>query len=170
MAEIYCRDYFIYKGVKYGEGTKVRMSDVFNAKWKFMPREKEKYESEWSYQDHIDRQKNKREAIYVFKSGFRHGLDVEYDFFGNKANYPVTNPDEEIAEIIEPVEYNEISWQRQAAADMVSGRVYADVSGGVFLYIVIMVIGAIFKDRWILWIVGTIIFIGWLLKQYRTKE
>ena len=46
-------------------------------------------------------------------------------------------------------------------------NVCADVFVGVLIYIVIMCIGAIFKDRWMIWIVATAIFGFWLLNQYR---
>lgn len=38
------------------------------------------------------------------------------------------------------------------------------------LYIIAMVVGAIFVDRWLIWIMATVIFIGFITRHQRRKN
>lgn len=73
-----------------------------------------------------------------------------------------------IAEIIKPVYYEEIKeqpkpkpcsiWTRTRSG---SWQSYNDVCIGLIWYIIIMIVGAIFNDRWLIWIGATICFFVW---------
>lgn len=148
------QDYFIYKGVAYGVGTKVLFTEKIHESYYFTLKAKN--------QPHI------------FSGGSSEGW---YKFYwqecedwrrGEISQATVYNPDEEISEIVNPVYVKVASWQEQAMDNMVNQNVYPDIFGGVLLYVITMLVGIIFKDKWLIWIFGTIIFINWLLKQYRT--
>lgn len=142
-------DYFIYHGVAYGPGTIVLFSDGLNYS-------------------------NKRKNIpHIFTSGFKDGykgFQVKDDSTKNgvRGDIHIYNPDKEIEQIIYPVLFKKTSWQKRALDNMVSGKFHADIFGGVVIYLAVMVVGAIFRDRWLLWIAATIIFINWVLNQYRS--
>ena len=88
---------------------------------------------------------------------------------GSFPEYGVINdPDEEIAKIIEPVYIKIVPWQEKSINNMISGESHSDVFGGCLIYIVIMLVGAIFNARWMIWIFATIIFIIWLLNQFKS--
>ena len=146
------KNYFIYKGVAYGIGTKVLFTEKLYQKYFF------------------NKAKNKP---HTFVAGWSNGekrfqwQECQYWKDGEFSCPHVTNPDEEIAEIVEPVYVELIPWQKQAFNNMASGKVHADIFGGVLLYIITMVIGAIFNDRILIWVAATLIFICWLLNQYR---
>ena len=78
------------------------------------------------------------------------------------------NCDQDIGEIVEPVYPQIISWQEKAISNILNEEAVVDVFGGVLIYIVIMLIGAIFQARLLIWLFGTAIFVLWLLNQYRT--
>ncbi len=41
----------------------------------------------------------------------------------------------------------------------------SDVSFAIIIYIIVMIGGAIFNDRWLIWIVATIILVNYLKKK-----
>lgn len=146
-------DYFIYHGVAYGPGTKVILSDEFASKYSY-----------------------KRKNIpHIFTASYSDGYNIFHiqddstkSGLGNSIE--VCNYDEDIKEIVYPVYANKqhTLWQKQAINNMMSGKFHADIFGGVVIYLAVMIVGAIFKDRWLLWIAATIIFINWVLSQYRS--
>ncbi len=148
------KGYFVYHGVAYGIGTKVRLKEHVH------------------YPTYAHIVKN---DIYVFYNGTQNGL---YMFHWNDSverpkhikglQKNIYDCDLDIAEIVEPVYPQWTSWQQQAIKNMSDKNVCTDVFGGVLIYIVIMCIGAIFKARWIIWLISTVIFVRWLLNQYRT--
>jgi hypothetical protein len=159
------QNYFIYKGMAYGIGTKVKI--VSSAPFFIIGAIGTKMEN-------LDEVKNQ---IYTFDSGTTDGefffrwneiedqLDMKY---GIRSQVQLKNLDNEILEVVEPVYVRLVSWQENAINNMFNKEVAADVFGGVLIYIVIMCIGAIFKDRLVIWLVSTAIFSWWLLNQYRT--
>ena len=160
------KDYFIYQGKAYGIGTKVLFKPTVQFEMCYLKYSKAK-----------DAEISKREP-HTFFRGSTDGI-YEFDWsesiynsteYGSQAHSRVTtfNPDEDILEIVEPVEVELISWQRKAVKNMFSGKAAVDVFCGVLIYIVVMCIGAIFQARWAIWIFSTAIFIWWLLNQYRT--
>ena len=38
------------------------------------------------------------------------------------------------------------------------------------LYIITMIVGSIFNDRWLIWIIATVMFIGFLTRHKRNKK
>lgn len=45
-----------------------------------------------------------------------------------------------------------------------------ETGSAVVLYIVVMVVGAIFKDRWLIWIVATFVFLKYLFRHDIKKK
>ena len=145
---------FIYKGVAYGIGTKV----IFNA----------------DVYRHIGNSKAKNQP-HIFVTGSNNGWKGFYweddkiprqKIYYN--NISIYNPDKEIKEIVKPIYYTSVSWQKKALNNMANEAVRPDVFRGVLLYILIMVVGALFYARFTIWILATIAFVIWLLNQYRT--
>ena len=94
--------------------------------------------------------------------------DINYNIF-------VSDVDRMIKEIIEPIYYTgSVQPPIQSSAsgtDVLYKGVEAnknrnypsegDVEVGWIWYIIIMLVGAIFKDRWIIWVVATFYFFSW---------
>ena len=157
--------YFLYKGTAYGKGTKVLLAEKTKPMISFP----------LGSEQNIEEIKNKP---HIFNNGF---ADGRYNFIwneceGNKWDYKyhtrsqvfINDPDEEIAKIIEPVYIKIVPWQEKSINNMISGELHSDVFGGCLIYIVIMLVGAIFNARWMIWIFATIIFIIWLLNQFKS--
>ena len=149
------REYFIYKGVKYGIGTKVLLSDI-------------------GCQRHYISQKHK-DMPHTFGFGstdgknsfnWRHQWGGEYGL--SNATILDCYLDEDIKEIVEPIYVELVPWQMKAINNMMDDKIHPDIFSGVVLYILVMLVGTLFYARMTIWIVATIIFIGWLLNQYRT--
>ena len=147
------RDYFIYKGVAYGVGTKILLSEV-------------------GCKRHYISQKNK-DKPHTFMFGSSEGwyvfnwVDERGGKYGN-SGATIYDLNEDIQEIIEPVYVELVSWQRKSLNNMINQNVSPDISGGIFLYIMTMVVGTLFVDRLLIWVFATIVFIVWVLNQYRT--
>jgi hypothetical protein len=152
--EVRSQNYFIYKGVAYGIGTQVIFYEhiykhIFNSKAINQP--------------------------HTFTGGSSDGWLGFYwiddtiprpkIYYNNKSIY---SPDEDIKEIVKPVYVELVPWQKQALSNMVNKTVSPDVFGGVLIYIVVMAIGALFKSILLIWVFATVVFIIWLLNQYRT--
>ena len=130
--EIRYQGYFIYKGVAYGEGTEVLFSDKVHRKYYFS--------SELKNKPH--------KFIGGSTAGWlnfrwQEGDDWKYD---KHSNVTIYNVDDEIAQIVNPVYVKLVSWQKQAWDNMRTKKVQPDVFGGWLLYIVVMLVGFIFKD------------------------
>ena len=147
------KDYFIYKGVAYGIGTKVKLKE------------------------HVHHQSYTclaKDDVYAFYHGTQSGLHLFQ--WADTVQRPkhitslcrgIYDCDADIEEIVDPVYPQLISWQQKSVQNMFSGKACVDVFGGVLTYIVIMCIGTIFKGNWMIWIITTIVFVWWLLNQYR---
>ena len=147
------REYFIYKGVTYGIGTKVLLS-------------------EQGCKKHYISEKNK-DKPHTFQFGSSSGWYIfnwidERGWKYGRSDATITNLDEDIKEIVHPVYVKLVPWQEKALDNMLNKTVSPDVFGGVLLYIVAMIVGAIFKARLLIWFFATAVFIWWLLNQYRT--
>ena len=76
-----------------------------------------------------------------------------------------------ITEIVKPVYYQETFIDESKKANIFirtgsgSWNSHDDVFHGLLLYIMVMIGGIIFNDRWLIWIVATIIFFGWKAKK-----
>ena len=85
--------------------------------------------------------------------------------------FSLNKPETYIVEIIEPVYYYP-QQQDDAKKSSVFTRTgsgswnsHDNVFYGLLLYIAVMIVGAIFKDRWLIWIMATVIFFGWKAKK-----
>ena len=151
---MYRTDYFIYKNVAYGVGTKVRFNNSVKVDYYHRPYSKT--------------------PIFEFVTGFDNGEKrFKYVTSDNvcRANVMLqTNNslDDAIKEIVKPVYVELVPWQKQALSNMVNKTVSPDVFGGVLIYIVVMLVGALFISRLLIWVFATVVFIIWLLNQYRT--
>ena len=133
-------DYFEYDGVKYGIGTKVLAKDLC-------------YGS----------------SEAVFTGWKRYG-----SFEGVQptlSRITINDIDTHIIKIIEPV-----YWSPPEEKDGEKGNIFIrsgsgsrqssdDIAYGLIWYIVIMLVGTIFNDRWLIWIAATIIFFTWKNKK-----
>lgn len=148
------REYFTYRGVKYGIGTKVLLSDIGCKKHYISQLHRDK---PLEYGFTCDGCRNifgwidERGRKYGCSDATIHDYDLEID----------------IKEIVKPVYVELVSWQKKAVENMVSSDVYADIFGGVIIYIAVMLIGTIFYERFMIWATATVIFVVWLLNQYR---
>ena len=76
-----------------------------------------------------------------------------------------------IVKIIEPVIYKEPPVDQSKKANIFvrtgsgSWGSHDDVFYGLLLYIVVMLVGTIFKDRWLIWLAATVIFFSWKAKK-----
>lgn len=147
-------NFFIYRNVAYGVGTKVKLKESVHYK---------------THNTNIT-----KNDLYVFYLGCRNGENI-FNWCGPddrrtvfRSDIWVRNCDEDIEEIIEPVYPQFVSWQEKAISNIFSKETVADVFGGVLIYILVMVIGTIFQARLLIWLFSTVVFIGWLLHQYRT--
>lgn len=133
-------DYFEYKGVKYGIGTKVIVDDLC-----------------WGKTD---------ATFYGWQS---YGSFQGSKFYGGIS---INDIDKKIIAIVEPVYWVPPESKNDGKKSNIftrtgSGSYQSDdeVTYGLIWYIVIMVIGAIFNDRWVIWIAATIIFFSWKNKK-----
>lgn len=130
-------DRFIYKGVEYGIGTKVLVKNIFGL----------------------------QEATFV-------GWGKNEGFVGEKYhNSSRTDDCSFIIKILEPIYYIEKEeskgkpcsiWTRTGSG---SWNSHDDVFIGLVIYILVMIVGAIFNVRWLIWIAATAIFFGWKAKK-----
>ena len=153
-SETYRTDYFVYKGVAYGVGTKVLLNESVHLRFYNTTRAKDR--------------------LYTFVCSSSNGYNL---FRGEGSGDPkeqwlcgqirLANYDEDIKKVIYPVHTEIVSWQKKALDNMVNQTVCPDIFGGVLLYIIIMIVGALFFARLTIWIFATITFIVWLLNQYK---
>ena len=163
-------NYFMYKGVAYGVGTKVLFSDKIHKKlgWNARTPSKSERQSQYSMDTYELCERN-RLILRTSPQTFQKGLSDGCLYFNIGLEYvAIDNPDEDIAEIVEPVYAELVSWKKQAVDNIVNKNVHPDIFNGVLMYIIIMLVGTIFNARFIIWIAATIIFVAWLLNEYRT--
>jgi hypothetical protein len=158
------QNYFIYKNVAYGVGTKVKI--ISTAQFSII----RTIGSKMKNTDEIKAQ------IYTFSGGTTEGkfyflwqeIDNLFDMkHGARSQVELINLDKEILEIVEPVYVKLVSWQEKAISNMLNGETVTDIFGGVLIYIVVMAIGTIFQARLLIWLFSTVVFLWWLLNQYK---
>ncbi len=90
-----------------------------------------------------------------------------YDCYLQRAG---ATPDEYIVEIIESVYYIPPPEPKPKKANIFfrtgsgSAAHNDDVFHGFLLYLAVMLGGIIFNDRWLIWIMATMVYFGWLKK------
>ena len=143
------KDYFEFKGVKYGVGTIVKVPTTTDLRW-------------------LPKDELVKEAKFVGKSTFvfipTTRFVVLYDGLGHfRGEY------EEYIEIINPVYYKEPEPPEKPNIFFRTGsgtwNAHNEVCFGFVVYIVIMLITTLFKARIGLWIVETIAYFAWKAKK-----
>lgn len=85
--------------------------------------------------------------------------------------FSLNTPESYIVEVIEPVYYQESKPVSAKKSNIFtrtgsgSWNSHDDVFHGLLLYIAVMLGGIIFKDRWLIWIIATVIFFSWKAKK-----
>jgi hypothetical protein len=152
MAYNHTRNYFDYKGKRYGVGTVVKI------KW-------EPYGSR--------REIERCNGIAKFVGGLDSGYLKFSGIVPPGERYCgiaiMTNPDDRIEEIIEPVYYEHKSnWQiAMENRKKTPPERRPDIAPGTILYIAVMLVGSIFKGNWVIWIIATCVYIKYLIDMYR---
>jgi hypothetical protein len=153
MAYVHTRNYFDFKGKRYGIGTIVKI----------------KHGGMYTSKREIDRCNGIAE--------FKEGLDSGYLKFsgiippgtGYCGLLVYGNPEDSIEEIIEPVYYeNKPTWKiamDNYAKTPRSRR--ADIAPGTIFYIAAMLVGAIFKGAIAIWVIATFVYLKYLINIYR---
>lgn len=152
MTYNHTRNYFDFNGVRYGVGTIVKLRS-------------EKYG--------CGREIERCNGVAKFVGGLQSGylkfsgvvpLGEPYCGIGW-----VAKPEDKIDEILEPVYYeNKPTWQiamENYAKTPPERR--ADIVPGTILYIAAMLVGAIFKGNWVIWIIATLLYLKHLVDIYR---
>lgn len=126
----------LYKGQYYDVGTKVKIKTRHNG-----------------------------EVVTTFRGFRRYDGLTEYDYYsGMSSEYY-------IVEIIEPVYYKEPEPDPAKKVNIFmrtgsgSWNSHDDVFHGLLLYIAVMLVGSIFKDALLIWIISTLVFFSWKAKK-----
>ena len=145
------RDYFEYKGVKYGVGTLVLLKP-------------EQYGS--------GRQIERCHGIAKFVEGYESGY-LKFQGLVPKGENPCwigvrTSPDDRIEKILDPVPYEyKPAWEKALENyKKTSPALRPDIAPGTILYIAVMIVGAIFKDAIGIWILATFFYLKYLVNMY----
>lgn len=143
------KDYFEFKGVKYGVGTIVKVPTTRDLRW--IPKERMIKEAKFIGQ-----------STFVFVPTTR--FIVLYESMGH-----FSGPYEEYIEIVDPVYYQEQESPKPPNIFFRTGsgawNAHNDVCIGFIWYIVAMLVTVIFKDRIGLWILETAIYFSWKAKK-----
>ena len=152
MTYNHTKNYFDFKGIRYGVGTVVRIRP--------------------------EPGKNNKEIKRCNGvAKFTEGLDSGYLMFSGVVPPGSNNciigifdkPEDRIEEIIEPVLYdNKPTWQIAVDNYQKTPRYRrADISPGTILYVAVMLLGVIFNARIVIWIIATLCYAGYLINIYR---
>ena len=146
---MYAKQYFEFKGVKYGVGTIVKVPRMLDLRW--IPKDQIMVDAEFV-----------GGARFVFKN--MNGVIKLYESSGH-----LSGKYEQYIEIIKPVYYQEPVPQKPQniflSTKSGSWDAHNDVCIGLVWYILIMLVATIFKARLLIWIVSTIIFFIWKSKK-----
>ena len=152
MSYNHTRNYFDFKGVRYGVGTVVKI------KW-------EPYGS----RREIERCGGIARFVRGLDSGYLSFVGDSLDGYGTCNIAIMSNPDDRIEKIITPVYYEyKPTWQ--IALDNYNNtrpERRPDIAPGTVLYIAAILVGTIFKGNWIIWIIATFIYLKYLVNIYR---
>ena len=151
MPRVYEKNYFTYKGVHYGYGTVV----------KFKP---EVYKGLAGA--------TKLKGVFEFYEGLTNGYlkfkstDKEVSKAGMMGDW---NPNDVIECIIKPV-YVELQpvWKKALENYSKATPEHKHLAfPGTAIYIIVMLVGTLFNDRWLIYIAATIIYFNYWVNQYR---
>ena len=139
------RQYFEFKGIKYGIGTIVKVPRMLDIRW-------------FSREEIIEEAEFVGGVCFVFKNlnGSIHLDDLSGKY-------------EQYIEIIKPVYYQEPELSKSQNIFLSTGSgswdAYNEVCIGLIWYIGVMLLAAIFKDRLIIWVFATLVFFLWKSKK-----
>jgi hypothetical protein len=141
------KQYFEFKGVKYGIGTILKVPRMLDLS--LLPREAMMKEAEFV-----------GGGRFLFFNGGSIFLCKERGLSGKYEDY---------IEIIHPMYYQEPASPKPQniffRTCSGSWDAYNDVCIGLIWYIIIMLVGTIFKDRLTIWVFATIVFFVWKSKK-----
>lgn len=152
MKRDYVRNYFDFRGKRYGVGTVVKIKP-------------EQYGS----RREIERCNGVAKFVGGFESGYLKFSGVVPPGTGYCGIGIRANPEERIERIVEPVYYEDKPTWQIAAENYrkTPPSVRADIAPGTVLYVVAMLVGIIFKSRVGIWVIATFFYIKYLIDIYR---
>ena len=152
MSYNHIRNYFDFRGVRYGVGTIVKLKP-------------EKY----GCGRNIERCNGVARFIRGLDSGFIEFSGIIPRGTGYCGIGWVANPEDKIDHIISPVYYDNKPLWKIAMENRKKTPKYRrpDISPGTTLYVAAMLIGAIFKSSLNIWIIATIVYLKYLVNMYR---
>ena len=152
MAYNHTRNWFDFRGNRYGVGTIVKLK---------------------SEQYGCGREIERCNGVAKFVGGLESGYIKFSGIVSPGERYCgigwVAKPEDKIEEILDPV-YCDMKPVWQVAMDNYSKTPparRADIAPGTILYIAVMLIGAIFKGNWAIWIIATFCYLKYLVNIYR---
>lgn len=95
----------------------------------------------------------------------------EFEGVSKYAFYSSLSPEDYIVEIIKPIYYKEPEINNSKKSSIFtrtgsgSWQSSDTITLGLIWYIIIMIVGALFVDRWLIWIAATVIFFSWKAKK-----
>ena len=152
MTYNHTRNYFDFRGHRYGVGTIVKLKP-------------EKYGS--------GREITRCNGIARFVGGFESGYIKFSGIVSPGETYCgigwVANPEDKIETILEPIYYDKKPIWKIAMDNYLhtpsEGRV--DIAPGTIFYVTAMLVGSIFQGNWVIWIVATFFYVKYLINMYR---
>ena len=152
MAYNHTRNYFDFKGIRYGVGTIVKLKP-----------------EEYGCGKNIERCNGVAEFIGGLDSGYIKFSGIIPPGTGYCGIGWVAKPEDKIEKIITPVYYhNKPTWQIAIENyEKTPQNMRADIAPGTILYIAAMIAGAIFKGKVLIWIMATIVYLRYLINIYR---
>ncbi len=152
MAYNHTRNYFDFRGKRYGVGTIVKLKS-------------EEYG--------CGREIQRCHGIAKFVGGLESGY-IKFDGIVPLGERYcgigwVAKPEDKIEAIIEPVYYEyKPTWQiAMENYSKTPKHSRADTAPGTILYIAAMLVGSIFKGNWVIWIIATCVYLKYLVDIYR---
>lgn len=143
------KDYFEFKGVKYGIGTMVKVPTTRDLRW--LPKEKLVKEAQFV-----------GESTFVFVPTTR--FIILYEALGH-----FSGEYEDYIEIIDPIYYQEPEPQAPPNIFFRTGSgtwdAHNDVCIGFIWYVAAMLVTILFKERIGLWILETVVYFYWKSKK-----
>jgi hypothetical protein len=140
--------YFEFQGVKYGIGTILKVPRTLDLRWR-------------------SKEQIMKEAEFVGGGCFEFLNHTGSIFLCQ--NRGLSGPYEEYIEIIKPVYYQEPEGLKPQNIFLSTGSgswdAHNDICVGLIWYIIIMVVGVLFKARLIIWVLATWYFFAWKSKK-----
>ena len=152
MGYNHTRNYFDFRGVRYGVGTVVKI------KW-------EPYGS----RREIERCGGVAKFVEGLDSGYLSFVGEPIEGYLPCNIAITTDPNDRIEEIITPVYYEyKPAWQiAMNNYKQTHPARRPDIAPGTIFYIAAMLVGSIFKGNWVIWIIATYLYIKYLIDIYR---